>query len=227
MAWSGGGFAMADGSGFSHGFGFACGCMVAIVVAIILVPASCMIIGDLSTSLINNAEAPPDAKSVSRPTGDVNVRAGPGLDHEVLFGVNKDGDFLFLRDAPVKADGYVWERVRTRDGREGWGAHRYLTSKPLPRFPDDDPMPGRIYACDNPATDGGDCFAPDDPKYMTVALFQGGPGQGPKVRFPDHGDGVPVEVIESRLFIEDRWYRVRTTDHQYQGWIGSHLIEVK
>lgn len=60
----------------------------------------------------------------------INVRDAPGLDSTVLFAIAKGDSIEILRDEPVSKDGYVWVRLRTSDGREGWAARKLLASQP-------------------------------------------------------------------------------------------------
>ena len=72
---------MAEGSGFSKGMGFGCGCVAAIVLALIAIPVACFVVGMLGVR--------PDLPTHTTEWGDrteqlyvqeaVNVRRGAGV----------------------------------------------------------------------------------------------------------------------------------------------------
>jgi hypothetical protein len=41
----------------------------------------------------------------------------------------REGTVLTVLEGPTDADGYVWWKVRTPDGDEGWGADNWLVLK--------------------------------------------------------------------------------------------------
>jgi hypothetical protein len=49
----------------------------------------------------------------------LNLRSGPGTEYEVLL-LLKDDTRLTLLEGPQEADGFVWWKVRTTTGIEGW-----------------------------------------------------------------------------------------------------------
>ncbi|MCA9890949.1 MAG: SH3 domain-containing protein [Anaerolineae bacterium] len=49
----------------------------------------------------------------------LNMRSGPGVDFSRLARL-ADGAQVIVLEGPVAADGFVWWRVRTVDGTEGW-----------------------------------------------------------------------------------------------------------
>jgi hypothetical protein len=79
----------------------------------------------------------------SEPEG-VRLRSGPGR-NTLTKGIFKDGTIFELlpkpsdvTEYPVKADGYVWWRVRAANGAEGWvaeGDNKASWLKPLPANP--------------------------------------------------------------------------------------------
>lgn len=67
----------------------------------------------------------------------LRLRAGPGLDY-LTQGLAKDGSVFFIMPGngneetyPVKADDYVWWRLRSPDGKIGWTVQNYLAPAPL------------------------------------------------------------------------------------------------
>ena len=97
--------------------------------------------------------------------------------------------------------------------------------------PDPTEKSPRAYSCDNPAWRAkaaakAPCFPPDDPMYMTIALFSE-PVRGTKTRIPDPGDGVPIRVLEKKTVLGDEWFRVKTKDGKHTGWLlGQFVFEV-
>lgn len=72
-------------------------------------------------------------------TGDrgLRLRAGPGLSF-LTVSLAKDGQVFFIMPGngnepsyPVKADGYVWWRLRSIGGDLGWTVQNYLAPAPL------------------------------------------------------------------------------------------------
>lgn len=53
----------------------------------------------------------------------LNMRSGPGLSFEIVHKLAKN-TVVTLIEGPRKADGYVWWRIRTSDGLEGWSVER-------------------------------------------------------------------------------------------------------
>ncbi len=67
----------------------------------------------------------------------LRLRAGPGLDY-LTVALAKDGQIFFIMPGngdeesyPVKADGYVWWRLRSTGGDLGWTVQNYLAPAPL------------------------------------------------------------------------------------------------
>ncbi len=58
----------------------------------------------------------------------LNLRAQPTTEAR-LVGSAKEGDTLTVVEGPEEADGYVWWKLRTADGKEGWGAADWLVLK--------------------------------------------------------------------------------------------------
>jgi hypothetical protein len=58
----------------------------------------------------------------------LNLRAEPSTQGRVVANA-REGTELTVLEGPQEADGYVWWNVRTPDGREGWGAARWLALK--------------------------------------------------------------------------------------------------
>lgn len=82
------------------------------------------------------------------------------------------------------------------------------------------------YSCDNTAViDGTPCFAPDDPKHMSIA-FRDQPHGDVVVRVQESGRGVPVEVLSTRTVRGETWFRVTYRDAAATGWIhGAYVLE--
>jgi Bacterial SH3 domain len=59
----------------------------------------------------------------------LNLRAEPTTSAK-LVGSAREGTVLTVLEGPQEADGYVWWKVRTPNGTEGWGAAKYLVLKP-------------------------------------------------------------------------------------------------
>ncbi len=55
----------------------------------------------------------------------LRLRASPGLSQETLTALADDTKLKVL-EGPQVADGYVWWRVQTDDGRNGWAASNWL-----------------------------------------------------------------------------------------------------
>lgn len=58
----------------------------------------------------------------------LNLRQQPTTEAQVVKGV-KEGTELLVIEGPTEADGYVWWKLRTPDGSEGWGATNWLVLK--------------------------------------------------------------------------------------------------
>jgi uncharacterized protein YgiM (DUF1202 family) len=58
----------------------------------------------------------------------LNLRAEPSTQARIAANAS-EGTELTVVDGPEEADGYAWWRVRTPDGKEGWGAARWLVLK--------------------------------------------------------------------------------------------------
>lgn len=58
----------------------------------------------------------------------LNLRAEPSTRGQVVTNA-REGAVLTVLEGPQEADGYNWWKVRTGDGKEGWGAARWLTLK--------------------------------------------------------------------------------------------------
>jgi len=58
----------------------------------------------------------------------LRLRALATTDADVL-GMGREGTVVTVLEGPVEADGYVWWKVRTPDGDEGWAAANWLVLK--------------------------------------------------------------------------------------------------
>jgi uncharacterized protein YgiM (DUF1202 family) len=58
----------------------------------------------------------------------LNIREEPSRQARIVVSA-KDGDELTVLDGPEEAGGYVWWKLRTQDGKEGWGASEWLALK--------------------------------------------------------------------------------------------------
>jgi len=78
-------------------------------------------------------EIAPGATVLVQGTGNagLNLRAQPTTGAAIVITV-KEGNSLTVVEGPREADGLVWWKLRTSDGKEGWGAARYLVLKPNP-----------------------------------------------------------------------------------------------
>ena len=85
-----------------------------------------------------------------------------------------------------------------------------------------------LYSIDNLSENGGKspAWRPDEPQYMTVALWpmSGGRGNESPTRIPETGDGVPARVLDRRLVqkTKDPWLYVKTRNGK-KGWIMESL----
>ena len=61
----------------------------------------------------------------------LNLRAQPTTGAAIVITV-KEGNSLTVMEGPKEADGLVWWKLRTTDGKEGWGAAKYLVLKTTP-----------------------------------------------------------------------------------------------
>ncbi|MBN1138941.1 MAG: SH3 domain-containing protein [Anaerolineae bacterium] len=78
-------------------------------------------------------EIAPGATVTVQGTGNVglNLRAQPTTGAAIVITV-REGNSLTVLDGPQEADGLVWWKLRTSDGKEGWGAAKYLALKVNP-----------------------------------------------------------------------------------------------
>lgn len=69
----------------------------------------------------------PGGRAVVQGTGvqQLRLRAGPGLDKEMLCTLPDDTKLMVL-EGPELADGYTWWKVQTDDGLVGWVAGDWL-----------------------------------------------------------------------------------------------------
>jgi len=79
----------------------------------------------------------------------------------------------------------------------------------------------RVYSCDNAAVAGNaPCFLPDDPKYMTIALFfEPANYRLPPARIPDPGNGFAAKIIGQKEKLGSTWYEVAIRGRS--AWVGS------
>ena len=61
----------------------------------------------------------------------LNLRAEPSTGAAIVITV-KEGNSLVVVEGPKEADGLVWWKLRTPEGKEGWGAAKYLVLKTNP-----------------------------------------------------------------------------------------------
>jgi len=78
-------------------------------------------------------EIAPGATVLVQGTGSagLNLRAQPSTKAAIVVTV-KEGSSLTVVEGPQEADGLVWWKLRTSDGKEGWGAAKYLVLKTNP-----------------------------------------------------------------------------------------------
>ena len=85
-------------------------------------PAS--VAADSSAPLRTGASGLPLPRFVSLKADRVNVRAGPGRDHRVLWTFTKAG-----LPVEITAEFDNWRRIRDSDGAEGWVFHSLLSGR--------------------------------------------------------------------------------------------------
>jgi hypothetical protein len=61
----------------------------------------------------------------------LNLRAEPTTSARRVTSV-KEGTELTVLEGPEKTEDYVWWKLRTPDGKEGWGAARWLVLETQP-----------------------------------------------------------------------------------------------
>ncbi|MBR2240582.1 MAG: SH3 domain-containing protein [Clostridia bacterium] len=59
-------------------------------------------------------------------TGTVNIRKGVGTDTAIITSLRKDAKVTVLQKSAGEANGYVWDKIVTADGLEGYIANNYL-----------------------------------------------------------------------------------------------------
>ena len=77
-----------------------------------------------------STEIAPGASVVVKGTGGagLNVREEPSKQARIVVSA-KEGTKLTVLEGPEEAGGYVWWKLQTQDGKEGWGASEWLTLK--------------------------------------------------------------------------------------------------
>ncbi len=78
-------------------------------------------------------EIAPGATVIVQGTGNagLNLRAQPTTGAAIVITV-KEGNSLTVVEGPQEADGLVWWKLRAPDGKEGWGAAKYIVLNPNP-----------------------------------------------------------------------------------------------
>jgi len=76
-------------------------------------------------------EIAPGATVIVTAVGGLNLRVQPSTGATVVITV-KEGSSLVVLEGPQEGGGFTWWKLRTTDGKEGWGAAQYLTLKPNP-----------------------------------------------------------------------------------------------
>lgn len=82
----------------------------------------------------------------------------------------------------------------------------------------------RAYSCDNPQVEGGGCFPAGHDHHMTVALYPK-PMKGTPIRLRDDGSGIAVEIVETRVVLDQKWLLVRTKEGTRSGWIAGGYVK--
>ncbi|HUF39083.1 MAG TPA: SH3 domain-containing protein [Anaerolineales bacterium] len=65
----------------------------------------------------------------------VNVRAGPGIENEIVAKLSPGTPVLVYDEAVIEADGFGWRHVQLEDGIEGWIAEDFLVPVENPDIP--------------------------------------------------------------------------------------------
>jgi hypothetical protein len=77
-----------------------------------------------------STEIAPGASVVVKGTrgAGLNIREEPSRQAKIVVSA-KEGDELTVLEGPEEAGGYVWWKLQTTDGKEGWGASEWLVLK--------------------------------------------------------------------------------------------------
>lgn len=125
----------------------------------------------------------------------LNLREGPGIDFDILARL-EPGALVTLLEGPRKNDndGYVWWRIRSEDGVEGWSVERADQEQTL--------QLALIVGEDAIISTGGDKLNMRDgagTNFELIAQLE---------------EGSRVTLLEAPIFATYRWWRVRTPDGQ-------------
>ena len=125
----------------------------------------------------------------------LNLREGPGIDFDILERL-EPGVLVTLLEGPRKNDddGYVWWRIRTEDGTEGWAVERADEEQTL--------QLALLVNEEAVISTGGDKLN-----------MRGGAGTNFDV-IAQLEEGTRVTLLEAPVIATYRWWRVRTPDGQ-------------
>lgn len=127
----------------------------------------------------------------------LNLRSGPGLNFDILAKLDK-GILVTLVEGPRKADSYVWWRIRTETGTEGWSVERVEAEQTL--------QPALVV--------GGQAQVITGEALLNV---RAGPGLS-NVILAKLDNGAVVTLLEAPQEADGlRWWKVRTEDG-VEGW---------
>jgi uncharacterized protein YgiM (DUF1202 family) len=123
----------------------------------------------------------------------LNLREGPGIDFEIIERL-EPGALVTLLEGPRKNDddGYVWWRIRTEEGVEGWSVERADQEQTL--------QLALIVGEDAVISTGGD-----------LLNMRGGAGTNFDV-VAQLEEGSRVTLLEAPVITTYRWWKVRTAD---------------
>lgn len=140
-------------------------------------------------------------------SGNVNLRAGAGLDQRIIGNFSTDTNAV-VNDGPTIVDGYDWYNI-TIDGLTGWMAADFLA--------EGSSDPGQQPSTAFPV---GSYVRPTDPLNL-----RSGPGTGNGVIGVYGTDTVATVLGEPQLAGMYLWYQVEVWDDGAVGWFANPYLE--